>query len=114
MAEISMKAVAWGAVTASLALTSSAALALEPQFAGAAVFADPYNVTLSATMLTSEGTDARFSGRPAALDPYNARLASMLLSTTSVPALQAFADSYAFAADYQGPRIWEGLTWSDK
>ena len=109
MANIVGKTMAYGAVAATLATAvSSSAFAVDPEFSGPPVYGDPYNAMLAATVPPSEALDVRFSGRLVYLDPYNATLAAGVLSSIRTVAVEDLSTSYAFAPDYQGPRLWEG------
>ncbi len=114
MASVIGKWIFCGAFAGALTLLSSGAFAGDPQFSGAPVQEDAYNAVLASLARMSETVDVRFSGRLAYLDPYNATLAAAGLPSTATAALAEFATSYAFASDYPGPRVWEGLNGSDK
>jgi hypothetical protein len=111
MANIVGKAMVCGVVAATLvAAMSPAAFAVDPEFSGPVVYGDPYNAMLAATVPPSEAVDVRFSGRLVYLDPYNATLAATVLSSIRTVAVEDLSTSYAFAPDFQGPRLWEGPT----
>jgi hypothetical protein len=76
---------------------------------------DPFNASLGAPglALTEIATiEVRFSGPMIYVDPYNTLLSTSVPSSTQTVAIDNPHASFAFAAGYLGPRVWEG--WSDK
>jgi hypothetical protein len=113
MANIVGKTMVWGALATTLA-ASSAAFAVDSEFSGPPVTSDPYNAMLAATAPPSVVVDVQFTGRLLYLDPYNATLAAAVVPSIRTVAVEDLLTSYAFAPDYQGPRLWEGPISFDK
>jgi hypothetical protein len=113
MANIVGKTMVFGALATTLA-ASSPALAVDSDFSGPPIAGDPYNAMLAATVPPSVVVDVQFTGRLLYLDPYNATLATAVAPSIRTVAVEDLLTSYAFAPDYQGPRLWEGPISFDK
>ena len=110
MANIVAKSLVCGGLAAILAAAvPSSALADYADFGGPPVTGDPYNEMLAATM-PAAGFDVRFSGGLMRLDPYNATLAAAVLPSLQSVTVEDLYASYAFAPEYDGPRVWESST----
>jgi len=110
VANLVAKTLVCGGVAAMLAAAvPSLALAGYSEFGGPPVNGDRYNEILAATM-PAMTADVRFSGRMLRLDPYNATLVAAVLSSVRTVAIEDLYQSYAFAPEYDGPRIWESST----
>jgi hypothetical protein len=110
MVNMVAKMLVCGGLAATLAAAvPSSAMADYADFSGPAVASDAYNDMLAATtpMMTP---DLRFSGRLVRLDPYNATLAAAAVSMVQTVGVEDLYRSYAFAPDFEGPRVWESST----